>query len=103
GTPPAAGSFPFTLTADNGVGTPATVQVTVNVTAAPEAPSFTNPLTAVVGTPFTHTITVAGSPHPTLTATGLPTWLTLTDGVLAGTPPAAGSFPFTLTADNGVG
>lgn len=80
---------------------------TVTVTPYLEAPSFIDPpagpLTAVAGTPFTHTITVAGSPDPTLTTTGLPEWLDLVGGVLSGTPPAAGSFPFTLTADNGVG
>ncbi|NMM92719.1 hypothetical protein B2J88_52335, partial [Rhodococcus sp. SRB_17] len=35
GTPTTAGTFTFTITADNGVGTPATVQVTVTVTDAP--------------------------------------------------------------------
>ena len=71
-----------------------------------EAPSFINPpagpLTAVAETPFTHTITATGTPDPVLTATDLPDWLTLSPaGVLTGTPPTAGSFPFTLTAANG--
>ncbi|NMM92803.1 hypothetical protein B2J88_52805, partial [Rhodococcus sp. SRB_17] len=69
-----AGSFPFTLTADNGVGTPATVQITVTVTAAPVAPSFIDlpagPLTAVAVTPFTpHTFTATGTPAPVITLT----------------------------------
>ncbi|MDI9918621.1 putative Ig domain-containing protein, partial [Rhodococcus sp. IEGM 1379] len=35
GTPTTAGSFPLTITATNGVGNPATLDVTVTVTAVP--------------------------------------------------------------------
>lgn len=35
GTPTTAGSFPVTITASNGVGNPATLDVTVTVTTAP--------------------------------------------------------------------
>ncbi|RZL23516.1 MAG: hypothetical protein EOP31_17860 [Rhodococcus sp. (in: high G+C Gram-positive bacteria)] len=81
---------------------------TVTVTPYLEAPSFINPpagpLTAVAGTPFTHTLTVAGTPDLVLTATDLPDWLDFSPtGALTGTPPAAGSFPFTITADNEIG
>lgn len=53
----------------------------------------------------TFTVTVAGSPPPTITVQGtLPTGVTHNgSGVLSGTPPpsAAGSYPLTITASNG--
>jgi hypothetical protein len=55
-----------------------------------------------VGTPYSQTITASGGTAPyTFTVTGgtLPTGLMLSpDGVLSGTPIAAGSFTFTVTA-----
>ncbi|WP_157109640.1 Ig domain-containing protein [Rhodococcus sp. WMMA185] len=88
---------------------------------APTIPDLVDPafvdttsvaLTGTVGTSLTRTFTATGTPDPVVTvvdpaklppgmtfandpATGLPT--------LSGTPTAAGSYPFTLTADNGVG
>ncbi len=50
-----------------------------------------------------HTAIASGNPAPTLTATGLPAGLTLSEtGTLSGTPTAAGSYTFTLNATNGV-
>ena len=109
GTPPAAGSFPFTITADNGVGTPATLTVTLEVAAAPAAPMFTDagPVTldAVAGTALIREITVTGNPTPDVTvldAAKLPTGMTFADGVLSGTPTVAGTYTFVLQATNGV-
>ncbi|MCJ0904310.1 putative Ig domain-containing protein [Rhodococcus sp. ARC_M6] len=39
GTPTEAGTSPVTFTASNGIGTPATLDVSLTVTAAPEPPS----------------------------------------------------------------
>ncbi|NMM92570.1 hypothetical protein B2J88_51535 [Rhodococcus sp. SRB_17] len=116
GTPTAAGSYTFTLTADNGVGTPKTLDVTMTVAPTPVAPVFadTTPvaLTGTVGTVLTRTFTATGTPNPTVTVvdpTQLPPGMTFANdpvtGVptLSGTPTAAGSYTFTLTADNGVG
>ena len=74
------------------------------------APAITNgppPSPVIVGTPYTFTFTVTGSPAPTFSLTGgtLPPGLTLSSGgVLSGTATSAGSgnFPnITVTASNG--
>jgi uncharacterized repeat protein (TIGR01451 family) len=65
--------------------------------------------TATVGTPFSFTVTTAGTPTPSLNLTGkLPNGITFTDngngtGTLAGTAPLGqeGSYPVTITASNG--
>ncbi|KAB2582962.1 hypothetical protein BS297_23160 [Rhodococcus erythropolis] len=81
-----------------GIGT-----FTVNVST--QAPAFADAapvaLTGTVGTELIHTLDVTGTPAPPLTATGLPDWLTLTDGVLSGTPVAAGRYTFLVVASNG--
>ncbi|MGR6520138.1 putative Ig domain-containing protein (plasmid) [Rhodococcus erythropolis] len=70
-----------------------------------QAPAFADSacvaLTGIVGTELIHIVDVTGTPAPTLTATGLPDWLTLTDGVLTGTPVAAGRYTFLVVAANG--
>ena len=106
GTPTAGGTFPITLTATNGVGTPATQTFTLTVSTTGTAPSITSKATATftVGTAGSFTVTATGSPTPTFTETGtLPGGVTLsTAGLLSGTPTAGGSFPITITASNGI-
>jgi len=110
GTPPAAGSFgPFTVTASNGVNPPATQAFTLVVRENDGPPAFISPLppSGFVGRAYSHRFIASGNPAPSfvITAGTLPGWLSLNgaSGVLAGTPPAAGSFgPFTVTASNGV-
>ncbi|NMD61502.1 UNVERIFIED_ORG: Regulator of Chromosome Condensation (RCC1) repeat protein [Nocardia globerula] len=109
GTPTTEGSFPFTVSATNGVGNPATLNATLIVAAAPAAPMFTDagPVTldAVAGTALTREFTVTGNPAPTITVIDpakLPTGMVFTNGTLSGTPAAAGSYTFTLNATNGV-
>ncbi len=74
-----------------------------NPPAAP--PAIISPTSAVTllgaGTPFT--MNLASSNGGTITASGLPPWLTLVNGVLSGTPMAAGIYQFTLTASNSAG
>ncbi len=72
---------------------------------AAAAPAITSlPVTnAMVGEPYTYFVSKTGWPLPTVTATGLPAWLTLTGTTLSGTPVSAGTFgPITVTASNGV-
>ncbi|MEV0948593.1 YncE family protein [Rhodococcus sp. NPDC049939] len=104
GTPTAAGTYQFTVTASNGVGEDAVLDVTLEVgqvagiTGAPAA--------GVVGEVYEHVFEVTGSPAPTVSVTAgdLPDGLVLSEqGVLSGTPAAAGTFEFTVTATNGVG
>ncbi len=58
------------------------------------------PLPGSVGVPYSHTFTASGGTGAlSLTSSGpLPTGLTLTDGVLSGTPTVAGSYDFRVTA-----
>ena len=66
GTPTVSGSFPITLTADNGVGTAATQSFTLTVNGAGTAPTITsaNTTTFTKGTAGTFTVTATGSPAP---------------------------------------
>ena len=59
---------------------------------------------ATVGAAYTFTPLASGSPAPTYTLTGaLPAGLSFDAGVISGTPTAAGSSSFTITATNGLG
>lgn len=74
-------------------------------TADPAAPRVTSApvLTAAVKVPWTYKATASGSPTPTWSLlSDAPTWLTVAagTGVVTGTPAAAGSFTFTLRANN---
>ena len=98
------GSFPVTLTATNGVGSPATQRLTLMVN---QLPAITSGITATLteDTPGSFTVVATGYPKPTFTETGSLDGLTLnhTTGVLSGKPTAGGSYPVVLTANNGVG
>jgi hypothetical protein len=70
-------------------------------------------ITSAVGTTFTagvhgsFTVTTSGTPTPSLSATGVPNGITFTDNgngtaTIAGTLTVANSYPFTITAQNGV-
>jgi uncharacterized protein YkwD len=97
----------ITITADNGHTTKATESFTISVD--PQPPAFTSappPTVIVAGTLYSHTFTASGNPQPTLSASGLPSWLGFNPGtgVLSGTP--GGSHvgvtgQITITADNG--
>lgn len=113
GTPAAgsAGTYPLTITANNGVGSAAVQSFTLTVESGP---AFTSPaaVTFVAGTPQSFGVTTVGVPPVTSIArTGtLPAGLTYTDNgdgtaTLGGTPSpgSGGTYPQTLTASNGVG
>jgi uncharacterized protein (DUF1800 family) len=69
-------------------------------------PAITSPTNVVTmlnsGSPFSLTLT-ANNGAGSFTASGLPAWLTLTNGVLSGTPTQAGIYQFTVSASNGAG
>lgn len=74
------------------------------------APGFTSPAAATVaaGDALTFAVTTTGHPAATLSATGLPAWLSFTDlgdgtGELSGTAPqgSGGAYPIVVTASNG--
>lgn len=98
-----AGTGNYTLTLKvTDQGSPplsSTDQVVVSVYSKP---AITSPIaaTGTAGVAFSYTMTASGFPAPTLSTTGLPSWLAFNagTGVLSGTPPAVGNFPVTLTA-----
>jgi hypothetical protein len=107
GTAPvgSGGTYSCTVTASNGIGSPTTLPITININLAP---SFTsaNTTTFVVGTSGSFAVTANGSPAPTFsTVSPLPGGVTLTlGGSLTGTPNAGtgGSYPLSIVATNGV-
>ncbi|MHC1654666.1 putative Ig domain-containing protein [Stenotrophomonas maltophilia] len=112
GTPTAAGSFNFSVTATDGsTGTGAPFSVTGSYTLAVAAPTITlapaSLPTLSVGAAFSQTFVASGG-QPTysyaIVAGALPAGLSLNTvtGVLSGTPTHAGAYTFTVTAtDNG--
>jgi hypothetical protein len=110
GTPQAntGGQYAIVVTATNGTAPDATLAVTVTVQQPPtvSGPSSANYVVNHAGSPVTFTTT--GFPTAQLTETGaLPAGVTFVDNgdgtaTLSGTPTAAGTFPITVTASNGV-
>jgi large repetitive protein len=111
GTPSAltGGTYPLTITASNGVGSPGVQAFTLIVN---EAPAFTstNSATFLVGTLGTFPVTTTGFPNATLSFAGtLPANVTFTNNgngtaTLTGTPASGtgGTYPIVITASNGV-
>ncbi|GII52614.1 hypothetical protein Pth03_10030 [Planotetraspora thailandica] len=105
GTPTRGGSYKFTLSASNGVGTAATAAETVVVQAPARFTGGTSPI-AVVGKKYSYRFAATGYPTPKITRVSgtLPPGLKLAaNGTLSGTPTRAGSYRFALSATNGVG
>ncbi|MEP7292307.1 MAG: Ig domain-containing protein, partial [Chloroflexota bacterium] len=106
GTPTAANSFTFTITATDSAENTGSQAYTVNVdepvlTLLPE--TLPN---GMVGTPYSATFSAFNgeAPYTYFVSDGtLPDGLTLDDesGILSGTPTAAGGFSFTVTAADG--
>jgi len=105
------GTFPLTITASNGVGTAATQSFTLYMG---QAPAFTSAGSAIlaVGQTGSFTVTATGVPTPSFSvpAGALPGGVILVDNkngtaTLSGVPAegTAGTYPFTITASNGVG
>jgi large repetitive protein len=112
GTPTAAGTFNFTITATDTSATPLTGARPYSVTiAAPTIAVTPASLVAVVnpspGNSYTAALSAAGGIGPysfAVTAGTVPPGLTVSNtGVFAGTPTAGGSFTFTVTATDAGG
>jgi hypothetical protein len=99
------GIHTLTITATNGVGSPASQSFTLTIDSAPAFTSADHG-SLVVGSAGSFTVTATGTPAPTVTESGtLPVGVTFSGGVLSGTPATgtAGSYPISFTATNGVG
>jgi putative Ig domain-containing protein len=108
-----AGSYPITITAANGVGSPATQAFTLTVTTAASVPAITSPpaVSHKFGALFSFTVTTNGYPVPWISKAGtMPPGVhfagngdgTATiSGIPAGT--ALGPYTVTLTAGNKAG
>jgi YVTN family beta-propeller protein len=107
------GSYPITITASNGVGSPATQAFTLTVTTAASAPAITSdPADAgMFGQLYGFTVTTNGYPVPKISKTGqLPPGVHFADNgdgtaTISGTPDGAalGPYTVTLTAKNKAG
>jgi len=112
GTPASgtAGTYPITITANNGVSPNFPQSFTLTVDTAPVITSAAS-TTFTVGVPGTFTVTTIGTPTPSLTESGtLPSGVTFTDNgngtaTLAGTPAAGtgNTYSITIKAHNGIG
>ncbi|MEK6285730.1 MAG: putative Ig domain-containing protein [Acidobacteriota bacterium] len=107
GTPTTAGQFSFTITATDANGCPGSRAYTIGIPSGPNCPVISvSPATlppGVVGTFYSQTVAASGGTAPftfTVSSGGLPPGLTLNPatGVISGTPTAAGTFNFTITA-----
>jgi hypothetical protein len=106
--------YNVSVAAVNAVGTGPGAAASDNpVTPTAAAPLITsaNALAVAVGHKLSFRVTAVGSPKPAVTASGLPSWLTLTQaanggsGTVTGTAPvgSGGVYPLTFSAANGVG
>lgn len=106
GTPTVEGIYgPITITASNGLAQDDFQSFTIEVGVPPQITS-TPVTTGTVESAYTYTVAASGTPAPTLSATGLPGWLSFDDnsGELTGTPEGDGVYgPITITAANGFG
>ena len=109
GIPTQNGVFSLTVTASNGIGSPATQSFTLTVDGAPTfSPSAATTFTE--GSAGSFAVTAAGTPTPSMSESGsLPSGVSFIDNgngtaTLSGTPTtgSAGTYPITITASNGV-
>ncbi len=106
------GTYPITITASNGVGTPATQSFVLTVSETPVAPSITSPAAAAttIGRWSSFQITSTAAPVATITESGaLPSGVVFANNgngtaTLSGAPVpgTAGTYPITITAANGI-
>jgi subtilisin-like proprotein convertase family protein len=108
GTPTAAGTFNFTITAADFYGCTGSTAYSVLVQCPVITVSPANLPNGTVGTSYDQTVSASGGTSPytfAVTSGNLPTGLTLDSntGQISGTPTAAGTFNFDITATDTYG
>lgn len=111
GTPPASDAgltLVFDVIADNGIGTSAAQQLTLDIKSPPEITSTppANPAAVVANTSYSYVVSATGIPAPQLALNGAPSWLAFNGNTLQGMPGVADigqSFAFSIVASNGYG
>ena len=100
--PEASGDYTFTFTADNGIGEPAVV--TLTVTASGQAPVLTasqgTSVEAVVGETVEFNVTATGNPAPAVAMAATEYDAIFENGEFVFAPTAIGEYTFTFTAEN---
>ncbi|MCY3022330.1 MAG: IPT/TIG domain-containing protein [Planctomycetota bacterium] len=104
GTPTAGGQYNVTLTATNSAGI-GTRNLSLEITGGAGAPAITSPTSATgkVSSEFSFGLGATGSVPITFSVTALPAGLSLSGGVIQGTPTTAGQTSVTVTATNSEG
>ena len=103
GTPTTAGTSNFTVEARNAAGNTTTQAFTMTVNAAALNITTTTINNGTVGTAFSQTLAATGSPNNwSVSAGALPAGLSINQntGAITGTPTTAGTFNFTVRAQN---
>jgi hypothetical protein len=106
GTPtnPPFGAFSFSVTVKDSESTPQTASASLSLFInTPVAITTASLPSAVVSEAYSATLTASGGipPYTWQVSSGcLPTGLSLNGAILAGTPTAAGTFPFTITVSD---
>jgi large repetitive protein len=106
GTPPAAGTFDFSLKVTDSIGGTNTKGFELQINSPPSVSTTSLPATTS-GLSYSQTLTESGgTPGFTFAAASLPGWLTLAGATLSGTaPPVSGPIPynFSVTVTDGAG
>ena len=106
GTPPATGTFNFTLKVTDSLGGSNTKPFALTINPTPAITTTSLPATTS-GLTYSQTLAESGgTPGFTYTAGGLPSWLVLTGATLSGTAPtvsAATPFNFSVTVTDSTG
>jgi large repetitive protein len=108
GTPTATGTFSFTVKVTDANGQTATQATSITINAGVST-TFSPPPAAVVGAPYSFTLTATGGTTPytwSVNSGTLPPGITLSSaGVLAGTPTSTGTYSFSVNVidkNNGI-
>ncbi len=105
GTPNAVGTVVIAVTATNSIGSVGPTSFSLTIAGVAPTITSTSPLpTGVVGTGYSFQFAATGTTPLTWSATGLPSWASLsTSGLLTGTPTAAATTSISVSVTNSAG